>query len=89
MALTNYLSHSVICAIIFTGVGFALFGELHRYQLYYVVAGIWLFQLISSPIWLHYFRFGPVEWLWRSLTYGERQPMRRRTRAEMLSGQQV
>ena len=89
MALTNYLSHSVICAIIFTGVGFALFGELHRYQLYYVVAGIWLFQLVTSPIWLHYFRFGPVEWLWRSLTYGERQPMRRRTRAEMLAGQQT
>lgn len=86
MALTNYLSHSVICAIIFTGVGFALFGELHRYELYYVVAGIWIFQLVSSPLWLRYFRFGPVEWLWRSLTYGERQPMRL-TKAEILTGE--
>jgi uncharacterized protein len=76
MALTNYLAHSVICALIFNGVGFALVGELQRYQLYYVVLGIWLVQLIASPLWLHYFRFGPAEWLWRSLTYGTRQPMR-------------
>jgi uncharacterized protein len=76
MALTNYLAHSIICALIFTGVGFGLVGELQRYQLYYVVAGIWLFQLIVSPLWLRRYRFGPAEWLWRSLTYGARQPMR-------------
>jgi len=76
MALTNYLSHSVICLFLFTGVGLAWFGQLERYQLYYVVAAIWAFQLIASPLWLRYFRFGPVEWLWRSLTYGAWQPMR-------------
>jgi uncharacterized protein len=76
MALTNYLAHSIICALIFTGVGFGLVGELQRYQLYYVVAGIWLIQLIISPLWLRRYRFGPVEWLWRSLTYGARQRMR-------------
>jgi uncharacterized protein len=76
MALTNYLAHSIICALIFTGVGFGLVGELQRYQLYYVVAGIWLAQLIVSPLWLRHYRFGPIEWLWRSLTYGARQPMR-------------
>jgi len=76
MALTNYLAHSVICGLIFSGIGFGLVGELQRYQLYYVVAGIWLVQLIASPLWLRYYRFGPVEWLWRSLTYGVRQPMR-------------
>jgi uncharacterized protein len=76
MALTNYLAHSVICGLFFTGAGFGLVGELQRYQLYYVVAGIWLIQLIVSPLWLRYYRFGPVEWLWRSLTYGARQPMR-------------
>jgi len=76
MALTNYLAHSIICALIFTGVGFGLVGELQRYQLYYVMAGIWLAQLIVSPLWLRHYRFGPVEWLWRSLTYGARQPMR-------------
>ncbi len=77
MALTNYIMHSVICAIIFTGVGFSLFGQLQRYELYYVVAGIWLFQLIVSPLWLRYFRFGPLEWLWRSLTYNKLQPFKR------------
>ncbi len=78
MALTNYVMHSVICAFVFTGIGFSLFGELERYQLYYVVGGIWLFQLIVSPIWLKYYRFGPLEWLWRSLTYRKRQPFKRK-----------
>lgn len=77
MALTNYVMHSIICAIIFYGFGFGLFGELQRYELYYVVGGIWLFQLVASPIWLHYFRFGPLEWLWRSLTYRKLQPMKK------------
>jgi len=77
MALTNYIMHSVICAIVFTGVGFSLFGALERHQLYYVVVGIWILQLIISPIWLRHYRFGPLEWLWRSLTYWKRQPMRR------------
>jgi uncharacterized protein len=77
MALTNYISHSVIVIFIFTGLGFGLFGELSRYQLYYVVFGIWIFQLITSKIWLHRFRFGPLEWCWRSLTYMEPQPMKR------------
>ena len=77
MALTNYVMHSVICAIVFTGVGFSLFGQLERHELYYVVGSIWLFQLIASPIWLKYFRFGPLEWLWRSLTYKKRQPFKR------------
>jgi len=76
MALSNYLAHSVLCALIFNGIGLGLVGTLQRYQLYFVVAGIWLFQLVASPLWLRYFRFGPAEWLWRSLTYGARQPMR-------------
>jgi uncharacterized protein len=77
MALTNYIMHSVICAFVFTGIGFSLFGQLQRYELYYVVVSIWVFQLIISPIWLKYFRFGPLEWLWRSLTYKKKQPFRR------------
>ena len=71
MALTNYLMHSFICAIIFTGLGFGLLGQLQRVELYVVVIAIWLFQLWLSPIWLKQFRFGPVEWLWRTLTYGK------------------
>ncbi len=76
MALTNYLSQSLICNAIFMGWGFNLLGELDRFQIYYVVLGVWLFQLIVSPIWLRYFRFGPAEWLWRSLTYKNKQQWR-------------
>jgi uncharacterized protein len=78
MALTNYIMHSVICAILFTGIGFSMFGKLQRYELYYVVIAIWIFQLIVSPIWLKYFRFGPLEWMWRTLTYKQMQPFKRR-----------
>lgn len=71
MALSNYLIHSIITSIVF--LGFGLYGQLERYELYYVVFSIWIFQLITSPIWLKYFQFGPFEWLWRSLTYGKKQ----------------
>lgn len=77
MAFTNYVSHSIICNVIFLGYGFSMYGKLQRYELYYIVVGIWIFQLIVSPIWLKYFRFGPLEWLWRSLTYWKLQPMRK------------
>lgn len=77
MALTNYLSHSIVAIFVFTGVGAALFGELARHELYYIWAAICVFQLITSPIWLKYFRFGPFEWLWRSMTYGQLQSMRK------------
>jgi uncharacterized protein len=82
MALTNYISQSLICNFIFLGYGLAKYGELQRYQLYYVVFGIWIFQLIVSPIWLKYFRFGPMEWLWRSLTYWKKQPFVREMATE-------
>jgi uncharacterized protein len=82
MALTNYLAQSLICLFVFTGAGLALFGELERHELYYVVAAIWVVQLVWSPLWLAHFRFGPAEWLWRSLTYWRRQPMRRTRSAE-------
>ena len=81
MALTNYLSQSLICLFVFTGAGLALFGELERHELYYIVAAIWIAQLVWSPLWLAHFCFGPAEWLWRSLTYWSRQPMRRAPRA--------
>ncbi len=76
MALTNYLAQSVICNFIFMGFGLGLFGELQRYQAYLVVLGVWFFQVIFSLLWLRFFRFGPAEWLWRSLTYRQRQPLR-------------
>ncbi len=77
MALSNYLTHSIVCSTIFCGYGFAMFGRLERHQLYYVVFAIWIVQLIISPIWLRYYHFGPAEWAWRSLTYWQKQPMRK------------
>lgn len=77
MALTNYLMHSVFAMFIFYGFGLGLYGELQRWQLYIVVGAIWAFQLIASPLWLHWFRFGPAEWAWRCGTYGEWVGIRR------------
>jgi uncharacterized protein len=80
MALTNYLAHTVVCVTLFNGVGFGLLG----FGLYGKVgpaAGlaltflIYAVQLAGSPWWLRRYRFGPVEWAWRSLTYGRKQPM--------------
>lgn len=77
MAFTNYIAHSVICALLFYGYGFGLWGEVSRAGLWGIVALIWIAQLLWSPWWLKRFRFGPLEWLWRSLTYWKRQPMKR------------
>ncbi|GAA4469386.1 DUF418 domain-containing protein [Nibrella saemangeumensis] len=79
MAFTNYLMQSIICTLFFNGYGLGYYGKLAFHQLYYVVAVVWVFQIIFSVIWLQFFRFGPFEWLWRSLTYWKLQPMRLRT----------
>lgn len=79
MALTNYLLQSVLAALVFFGFGLALFGALERHQLYFVVAGIWAVNIALSLFWLKRFRYGPVEWLWRSFTYLRWQPLRRDT----------
>jgi uncharacterized protein len=77
MAFTNYLMHSVILTTVFYGYGLGLYADVPRaWQMAFVVAVIG-FQLWFSPIWLKVYRFGPAEWLWRSLTYWRRQPMRR------------
>jgi uncharacterized protein len=76
MALSNYLTHSIVCTTLFYGYGFGLFGTINRTGLAAIVLVIWVSQLLISPIWLRHFRFGPAEWLWRSLTYWKLQPMR-------------
>jgi uncharacterized protein len=81
MAFTNYIMHSVICTLFFFGYGLNYYAELEYYQLYYVVIAIWILQLIVSPLWLRYFLFGPLEWLWRSLTYWKLQPFLRQATA--------
>ncbi len=77
MALTNYLMHSLFGLLIFTGAGLGLIGKLSWSELYPIVLLIWAFQLLLSPWWLKHFYFGPVEWLWRSLTYLNLPKMRR------------
>ena len=84
MAFTNYLVQSLLCGLIFYGVGFGLYAQLQRYETYLVMAAIWLLQIIYSHVWLHYFRFGPFEWLWRSLTYWKKQPFKK-THAENIA----
>jgi uncharacterized protein len=76
MAFTNYLMQSIICSLLFFGYGLGYYNHFRFYQVYYFVFAIWIFQLIFSSIWLNFFRFGPFEWLWRSLTYWKKQPMK-------------
>ena len=77
MALSNYLAQSVLCGVIFYGWGLGYYGHFGFAGQLLIVAAIWAAQLIWSPLWLIVFRFGPMEWLWRSLSYWHLQPMRR------------
>jgi len=76
MALSNYLGQSVLGALVFYTVGFGLFGRYTGWQIYIYVFAVWLFQLSFSHFWLSRYRFGPAEWLWRSLTYRQQQTLR-------------
>jgi len=61
---------------IFYGYGLGLFGRINRFPLLGFVVAMWVLQLFLAPWWVERFRFGPFEWLWRSLTYWKRQPLR-------------
>lgn len=75
MALTNYLLQTIVCRTLFYGHGFGWYGYLSRSQLIGIVLVFWIVQMIGSPLWLKKFRFGPFEWLWRSLSYWRFQPI--------------
>ena len=75
MALSNYILQSICGIAIFHDMGFGLWNDLARHELYYVVLGQWVVMIAFSVWWLGRYRFGPLEWLWRTLTYGRRQPM--------------
>jgi len=77
MAFTNYLMQSFLCGLFFYGIGFGYFGKLRYHELFYVLAAVWIIEIVWSHLWLRYFRFGPLEWLWRSLVYWEKQPFRK------------
>lgn len=76
-AFTNYLGTSIILTTIFYGYGLGLFGTVERVHLFLFVIGMWALMLLWSQPWLARFRYGPLEWLWRSLARGAVQPMRR------------
>lgn len=76
MAFTNYLMQSVIFGWIFYGYGLGLFGRLGVASALAIGIAVYVAQVLFSAWWLRRFRYGPVEWLWRTLMYGEAQPMR-------------
>lgn len=76
MALTNYLLQTLICTTLFYGHGFGLFGRVDRAGQALIVICVWIVQLILSSMWLRRFRYGPAEWLWRSMAYFAFQPIR-------------
>ena len=78
-ALSNYLLQTVICTTIFYGHGLGYYGSVDRVGQLGIVIGVWAVQSIASPLWLRRYRFGPAEWVWRSLTYGARPALQRAT----------
>jgi uncharacterized protein len=77
MALTNYLLQTVICVFIFYGFGFGQFGRVGATKATLIALTIFLFQILMSSLWLKYFAYGPMEWIWRQLTYRQRLSLRR------------
>jgi len=75
MALTNYLLTSITMRFIYVWSPLHWYGYVDYYKIYYAVAAMWVFNMAFSTVWLRFFRFGPFEWCWRSLTYWKRQPM--------------
>jgi uncharacterized protein len=76
MALTNYVLQSVICNLIFYNYGLGLFGQVGPAALIAITIAIYIAQMLFSTWWMRQFRYGPLEWLWRSLTYRQFQPIR-------------
>lgn len=77
MAFTNYLMQSVLCTFFFYGWGLGYFGYLSRVEQVVVLISVWALQLMWSPFWLKWFKYGPMEWAWRCLTYWRLQSIRR------------
>jgi uncharacterized protein len=76
-AFSNYLGTSLIAAFVFYGWGLGLYGHVSRAQAWLLVPLVWLLMLAWSKPWLDRFHYGPLEWLWRTLSRGQFQPMRR------------
>lgn len=76
MALTNYLTHSLVFLFVLTGAGLGLIGHIGASVCLLITLVLFGLQILFSSWWLRRYRFGPAEWMWRSLTYGQMQPMR-------------
>ncbi|MBM4089701.1 MAG: DUF418 domain-containing protein [Planctomycetes bacterium] len=76
MALSNYLLQSLVCATLFFGSGFGLYGTFGIAGGVLVTICVYALNVLISSCWLRHFRFGPMEWVWRSLSYGRWQPIR-------------
>lgn len=77
MALSNYIGQSLLATFIFYGFGLGLYGSVNRLSQLSIVIIIWIIQMLSSKLWMTRFRYGPLEWLWRSLTYMRLEPLRK------------
>lgn len=77
MALTNYIMQTIFAICIYYGVGLGMGGYIG--PTIYIPIGLFVytFQILYSNIWFNYFNYGPLEWIWRQLTYGKRLPLRR------------
>jgi uncharacterized protein len=78
-ALTVYLLHSTVFSFIFYSFGLKLYGSLIPIRLFEIAMGLFFVNVVLSILWLRYFDYGPLEWLWRSLTYNKVLPLRKRT----------
>lgn len=77
MALSNYIGQSLIFSLIFYGHGFDYYGKLSFSQIIMIPLAVWVVQMIFSVFWLERFQFGPLEWVWRCLSYRKRLPLRK------------
>lgn len=76
MALTNYLLQTIVCLSLFYGYGFGQFGRVGATTATLIALAIFLLQILMSALWLNYFSYGPMEWIWRQLTYRQRLDLR-------------
>jgi uncharacterized protein len=75
-AFSCYILQTLICTSIFFGHGLGLYGSVERWQQALIILAVWLVLILLAKLWLARYRMGPLEWLWRSMTYGARQPLR-------------
>ncbi|MEH7386713.1 DUF418 domain-containing protein [Bacillus sp. JJ1521] len=78
LSLSNYLFQSIVCTLLFYGYGFGLYGKVELYTGFLLTIVIFIVQIGLSYLWLKKFRFGPFEWIWRTLTYAQKVDIRKK-----------